>query len=105
MSICALIDTGTGLIILVTHRIQKILKIFDPTTFPIAMSVSHFLTAMTEVASSGREVPIATIESQIIRSEIPRAVAISMALSTRSFPQKNNAPHHHRVKSTDFRAG
>ena len=41
--------------------INKILKIFDPITFPMAISVSSFFVATTEVTSSGREVPTATI--------------------------------------------
>ena len=47
------------------------LKMFDPTTLPTAISVWRRKAAMTLVASSGSEVPTATMVSPITASEIP----------------------------------
>lgn len=46
------------------------LKIFDPTTFPMAISLSPFLVATILVTSSGKEVPMATIVNPIRASLI-----------------------------------
>ena len=43
-----------------------ILKILLPTTLPIAISCSPFLAAITDVTSSGSDVPKATIVNEII---------------------------------------
>ena len=47
----------------VAPNIRNTLKIFDPRTFPIAISTSFFLAAAMDVTSSGRLVPTATIAS------------------------------------------
>jgi hypothetical protein len=52
-------------------KMKKILKRFDPTTFPIAKSTFLFLTAVIDVASSGRDVPMDTMVNAITLSEIP----------------------------------
>ena len=52
---------GTGVISALEPTTNKILKIFDPMIFPIAISALPFLAAVTEVTSSGNEVPKATI--------------------------------------------
>jgi hypothetical protein len=49
----------------VIHNIQRILNIFDPTIPPIAISVCFLNAATRLAASSGREVHIATIVTQI----------------------------------------
>lgn len=54
---------GRGEMTEVTPRIKKILNIFDPTTFPIAMSAFFLKAAAIEVANSGSEVPTATTVS------------------------------------------
>lgn len=54
----------------------------DPTILPIAISVFLLNAATTEVISSGRLVPIATIVSPIICSDNPISLATSTALST-----------------------
>ena len=56
------------------------LKIFDPTTFPIANPVSPFFVATIDVTSSGRDVPTATIVRPIRVSVIPAILAISLEL-------------------------
>ena len=66
------------------------LKICEPKIFPIAISVSPFLVATTEVNNSGRLVPIATIVRPINFSLIPNIVAISTEpLTTKSPPNFN----------------
>ena len=52
---------GTGVINALDPTTNRILKIFDPMMFPIAISALPFLAAVTEVTSSGNEVPKATI--------------------------------------------
>lgn len=54
-----------GIIIELIPKIQKILKILLPTTFPTAKSTSFFNAAIIEVTSSGSEVPTATIVKDI----------------------------------------
>ena len=58
------------------------MNILLPTTFPIAISYSPFLVAVTDVTNSGRDVPNAIIVNAIIFSLIPIACAIADALST-----------------------
>jgi hypothetical protein len=40
---------------------KRKLKIFEPITFPLAMSLFFLIAATTEVTNSGKEVPAATI--------------------------------------------
>ena len=56
-----------------TESINRILKILEPITFPMAISLFRFDAATTEVTSSGSEVPAATIVSAIIFSEMPKS--------------------------------
>jgi hypothetical protein len=72
ISVKLLHSSVTGEIVAESPRIQKILKIFEPTILPTAMSVCHFRAATIDVTSSGRDVPIATTVRPIIRSDIPR---------------------------------
>jgi hypothetical protein len=69
-------------------RIQKILKIFEPTIFHTAISFCHFRAAMIDVANSGKDVPTATMVKPITISDIPKDRAIVTAPSTNIFPQK-----------------
>ncbi len=57
-----------GIRIAVTPRIQRILKIFEPTTFPTAISDSFFIDATIEVNNSGKLVPTATTVNPITAS-------------------------------------
>ena len=50
---------------------NKILKTLLPIIFPTAKSVSFFLTAETQTASSGSEVPKAIIVAEIKNSPTP----------------------------------
>ncbi len=65
----------------------------DPVTFPRAISLLSFNAAVTLTASSGREVPRATIVSPITMDGIPSFLAISEAPST-----KKSAPLTSRAK-------
>lgn len=65
---------------------KRILKTFEPITFPRAISISFFLAATIDVTSSGRLVPRATIVMPIRLSDIPKLRAISEAPSTTIFP-------------------
>ena len=89
----------------VKPRIQNILKILLPTTFPIAISDCFLRAATTEVASSGRLVPTATTVSPIIASLIPMRVASSTAPSTIHFPQMVNPTRPSSIKMMDFQTG
>ena len=59
--------------------INKILNMLLPMIFPMAISAFPFLAAFTEVTSSGREVPRATIVRPINRSLKPMIFASSVA--------------------------
>ena len=74
-----------GLIIELTPIINKILKIFEPTMFPIAISEFLLKTAIIDVDNSGREVPNATRVIAIKDWLTPRNKAISTAPSTIHF--------------------
>ncbi len=63
----------------------QILKMLLPTMLPTKRSLSPFLAAVMVVTSSGSEVPRATIEREMIRSEIPMAVAMNEAELTTSW--------------------
>ena len=62
---------GTGVISALEPTTNKILKIFDPMMFPIAISALPFLAAVTEVTSSGNEVPKATKAMAVMVSVKP----------------------------------
>ena len=76
----------TLLIIADELKINKTLKIFEPTTLATAMSFSPFLAATIEVTSSGKLVPIATIVNPIIKESTLKNSAICFALSTTTLP-------------------
>jgi len=63
-------------------RIQNMLNMFEPMTFPMARSTFPLYAAIPDAASSGRDVPIATTVSAIIPSLTPNSSAISTALDT-----------------------
>ena len=80
--------TFIGFIILVNPKIAIILKIFEPIIFPIKISNSFLIAAEIDAASSGRLVPRAITETEIIRSSTPILKAILEAPLT-----KNSAPY------------
>lgn len=85
-------ESAIGAIHALNPRIKKTFAIFDPRTFPIAISGFHPILASTDTMSSGILVPIATIVSPMIASEIPYFLARETAPSTSTF--------HPNVRST-----
>ena len=65
--------------IAVTPRIRSMLAILLPSTLPVAKPELPSALAMTLMMSSGKEVPIETMVSPIIKSEIPRREAMAVA--------------------------
>lgn len=65
-------------------RTKHILKILLPIILPTKRSDLFCLAAVMVVTSSGRDVPIATIVSEMMRSERPMALAIVEAELTTS---------------------
>ena len=72
----------TGVIIAVVPTTNKTLKILLPTILPTAISDLPLIPAVTEVMSSGRDVPNATIVKPIRRSLQPKERAIAVAALT-----------------------
>ena len=56
--------------------IPKLLKILEPTTLPMAISEYPFLTATTDAAISGKDVPRAIIVRPMNTSGMKRKAAI-----------------------------
>lgn len=73
----------TGRIIADTPKISRILAIFDPTILPIMISSCLKNEAVIDEASSGREVPTATIVSPMMNSETPNLWAMEEAALTK----------------------
>ena len=72
----------------VVPRTNKMLKMFEPTMLPTAISGCFFKAATMQVTNSGRLVPIATTVSPIILSEMFNICAISIAeLTVKLLPQ------------------
>ncbi len=68
-------------------RTIQILKMLLPTMLPTRRSHSSFLAAVMVVTSSGKDVPSAMMVSEIMRSEMPIALAINEAeLTTNWLP-------------------
>ena len=76
------LSTIKGLIKLGIPITNKILKIFEPKTFPRAISCFFVKAALTETTNSGKEVPRATIVTPTIKGEILKANPIFSALLT-----------------------
>ena len=87
---------------LLAPKMNKILNILLPITFPTAISFSPFSNATNDVHSSGREVPIATIDKPIKRSLKPKLRAISVALFTVRFPPNITQVRPTKIKITSF---
>ena len=75
MSVIIMVEIGAWAISPTDPKINEMFIMFEPTTFPIAMSFSPFLDAITEVTSSGRLVPTATIVRPTRASLIPILIA------------------------------
>ena len=71
-----------GQITPVMPRIMRMLKTLLPMTLPMAMAERPFRAATTLVASSGSDVPPATMVSPIMASLTPSDLATWVAAST-----------------------
>lgn len=76
MSVLKIVSNEMGLTNELMDKMRKILKIFDPIIFPTARSLFFFMAATTEVASSGNDVPMATMVKLITFSLTPSELAI-----------------------------
>jgi hypothetical protein len=86
--------TGRFAIEPVNPRTNSILKILLHTIFPIAISDCFLSEAITEVTSSGADVPKATIVRPIIDSGTSNAVAIPTAeFTNKSAPTQSQTSH------------
>ena len=88
-----------------TPSTKKMLKRLLPMTLPRAIAVSPFLAAMTEVMSSGNDVPIATMVTATTDSLMPIDVAMPEAPLTNNSPPKINTASPTRKISADFQIG
>lgn len=77
--------------------------LFLPMMFPTAMSLFFLIAATTEVASSGNEVPAATMVNPISVWLTPRADAMSTALSTTKRPPMTSRANPSRMNPQIFR--
>ena len=75
-------STDIGLIIANIPITKNILAIFEPITFPTAISLWPIRAAETVPANSGKLVPIATTLNPITISETPIDSAMETAAST-----------------------
>ncbi len=66
----------------VRPKTDAILKMLDPIKFPREMAFSCFTAAITDAASSGTLVPMATMVTEITRSLTPKDKARSLAPNT-----------------------
>ena len=87
---------GRGLMLELIPNIQNVLKMFDPTTFHIAISDCFLYAAIAEVANSGSDVPIATTVRPITAWLRHNTVAICTAPSTIQVPPKVSH-HNHKI--------
>jgi len=80
-----MVDDFTGMIprTLVIQRMSRILAVFDPTTFPRAMSLLPRILASRLTVSSGSDVPNATTVKPMTRLETPKRLAIEAEPETR----------------------
>ena len=83
-------------------KTKNILNILLPKTLPMAMSVSPFRAATTEVINSGNEVPAATIVNATTEGDMPKSVAMPLAPSTSQLPPKTRSNNPMRKNRVDF---
>ena len=105
VSIRNLGSNTTGIIKAVVPTTNKILKILLPTIFPIAISAFPFMAAETEVTSSGRDVPSATIVRPINLSLNPKPFAKAVAASTVISEPHTTATRPTKTASNSFHMG
>ena len=96
---------GKGEIVALHPNTKNILNRLLPITFPMAIPGFFFNAAVTDVASSGNEVPPATKVNPITDSLTPSDRAIPLAPSTKSCPPKMRPASPPTIKRTDFHTG
>ena len=96
---------GRGLIVAVQPSTRNILKILLPMTLPSAMPVLPFSAAVTEVASSGSDVPAATMVRPITASLTPSPAAMPEAPATKRSPPYISPARPPMIQSVDFHTG
>ena len=84
--------SGTGRIKAQTPRMTKTLKMFDPTTLPIATSLWPPMAESTDTTSSGVEVPTATTVSPMMNSGTRKRWASAAEPSVRKFAPARISP-------------
>ena len=94
--------TGIGAIRAVTPRIPRTLKMLDPTILPIAISDWRRNAAVSEVASSGRDVPTATMVRPINASDTSKSRATDTAPSTKNRAPNNSAARPNPIHSSEI---
>lgn len=77
-----------GRIMAVTPMMTSMLKRLDPTTLPIASPADPLMADMTEMTSSGADVPKATTVSPTTRSEMPNRRAMAAEPSVSQLAEK-----------------
>ena len=82
--VMVLLGTCRGTMAAVQPRINRTLKMFDPTTLPIARSGLPLKAESTLTVSSGAEVPKATIVRPITKFEMRNRLATAAAPSVRA---------------------
>ncbi len=76
------------------------LNVLLPITLPTAMSRSPRIAAMTEVATSGIDVPAAMIVRPITGSLTPKARANATAASTSQFEPRMSSPRPAKISTS-----
>ena len=84
-------ETGACPIRPTKPKINEMLMMFEPITFPRAKSFSPFFEATTDVTSSGKLVPKATIVSPTRASLMPIFIAKKLAVVETHSPPKTTA--------------
>ena len=84
--------SGRGRIRAQTPRMTKTLKMFDPTTMPIATSLLPAMAESTDTTSSGVEVPTATTVSPMMNSGTRNRCASAAEPSVRKFAPASISP-------------
>ena len=105
MSMLLIFPIGRGDRLALHPNTKNTLNRLLPMTLPMAIPGFFFKAAVTEVASSGREVPPATSVSPMIESLTPNERAIPLAPSTKNCPPKINPASPPIIYRADFHAG
>ncbi len=98
-------SNGSGEMVDVIPNTMNMLKILLPITLPTASPGFPLMAATTEVASSGSDVPIATMVSPTTPSLMPAFIAIDEAPATNLSPPKISAVRPSTIYSMERHTG